>query len=145
MPHDRYEAGQGVHRPDDDSRWLAAHSGVGLQLDEGPASPPARHARAETQHERRRCARAYRLPHEPEGKRRRGSEEAMKATTCMVISLAAVWLLSCSRPSRIAVLVPAPLAKGAALVESSGGKQMAEVGTPLAQPVVVQVNDEQGT
>lgn len=68
----------------------------------------------------------------------------MKATNCMVISLAAVLLLSCSRPSKIAVLVPAPLAKGAALVESSGGKQMVEVGTPLAQPVVVQVNDEQG-
>jgi mono/diheme cytochrome c family protein len=31
------------------------------------------------------------------------------------------------------------------LVESSGGKQIGATGTVLAQPVVVQVNDEQGT
>ena len=37
-----------------------------------------------------------------------------------------------------------PTAFGAALVESSGGKQIAQVGSNLAQPVVVQVNDEQG-
>jgi mono/diheme cytochrome c family protein len=34
---------------------------------------------------------------------------------------------------------------GAALVESSGGKQMGATGMVLAQPLVVQVNDEQGT
>jgi mono/diheme cytochrome c family protein len=33
---------------------------------------------------------------------------------------------------------------GAALVEVSGGKQFAAVGTTLGQPVVVQVNDDQG-
>jgi len=33
---------------------------------------------------------------------------------------------------------------GAAIVESSGGKQIAAAGTLLPQPVVVQVNDEQG-
>jgi mono/diheme cytochrome c family protein len=33
---------------------------------------------------------------------------------------------------------------GAALVESSGGKQIGATGMVLAQPVVVQVNDEQG-
>lgn len=38
-----------------------------------------------------------------------------------------------------------PTAFGSALVESSGGKQFAAVGTTLAQPVVVQVNDDQGT
>ncbi|MGO9123687.1 MAG: c-type cytochrome [Terriglobales bacterium] len=38
-----------------------------------------------------------------------------------------------------------PTASGAALVESSGGKQMGATGTVLAQPLVVQVNDEQGT
>ena len=41
--------------------------------------------------------------------------------------------------------MPKATAYGAAIVESSGGKQTAEVGTPLAQPVVVQVNDEQGS
>jgi hypothetical protein len=38
-----------------------------------------------------------------------------------------------------------PTALGAALVESSGGKQIGATGTVLAQPVVIQVNDEQGT
>jgi mono/diheme cytochrome c family protein len=37
-----------------------------------------------------------------------------------------------------------PTGFGAALVESSGGKQVGATGTVLAQPVVVQVNDEQG-
>jgi mono/diheme cytochrome c family protein len=35
-------------------------------------------------------------------------------------------------------------ATGAALVESSGGKQLGTPGTSLAQPLVVQVNDAQG-
>src|ERR1022692_4398222 len=38
-----------------------------------------------------------------------------------------------------------PTAFGAALVESSGGKQIGATGMVLAQPLVVQVNDEQGT
>jgi len=37
-----------------------------------------------------------------------------------------------------------PTGFGAALVESSGGKQIGATGTVLAQPLVVQVNDEQG-
>jgi len=37
-----------------------------------------------------------------------------------------------------------PMAYGSALVEVSGGKQAAAVGTLLDQPVVVQVNDDQG-
>lgn len=37
-----------------------------------------------------------------------------------------------------------PTAFGFALVESSGGKQTGAVGTALSQPVVVQVNDDQG-
>ena len=37
-----------------------------------------------------------------------------------------------------------PTASGAALVETSGGKQIGVVGTALPQPVVIQVNDEQG-
>lgn len=37
-----------------------------------------------------------------------------------------------------------PTAFGAAIVESSGGKQVAPTGALLPQPLVVQVNDEQG-
>jgi mono/diheme cytochrome c family protein len=40
---------------------------------------------------------------------------------------------------------PKPTAFGAAIVESSGGKQTAQTGSLLPQPVVVQVNDAQGT
>jgi mono/diheme cytochrome c family protein len=42
---------------------------------------------------------------------------------------------------------PAPLkaaSSGAAIVESSGGKQIGYIGMPLDQPVVVQVNDASG-
>lgn len=38
-----------------------------------------------------------------------------------------------------------PKAEGSALVESSGGKQVGVIGTALKDPLVVQVNDEQGT
>jgi hypothetical protein len=38
-----------------------------------------------------------------------------------------------------------PTAFGAAIVESSGGKQTARTGNLLPQPLIVQVNDEQGT
>ena len=37
-----------------------------------------------------------------------------------------------------------PTGVGAAIVESSGGKQLAQTGSLLPQPVVVQVNDSQG-
>jgi mono/diheme cytochrome c family protein len=40
--------------------------------------------------------------------------------------------------------LPKATAYGAALVESSGGRQVGGVGTTLSQPVVVQVNDDQG-
>lgn len=51
---------------------------------------------------------------------------------------------SCSRRQESAAL-PKPTAFGAAIVESSGGKQFAQTGALLPQPVVVQVNDAQGT
>lgn len=51
---------------------------------------------------------------------------------------------SCSRKTESAAL-PKATAFGAAIVESSGGKQIAQTGSLLPQPVVVQVNDEQGT
>jgi mono/diheme cytochrome c family protein len=50
---------------------------------------------------------------------------------------------SCSRKSESAPL-PKPTAFGAAIVESSGGKQTGQTGSLLPQPLVVQVNDEQG-
>ena len=40
--------------------------------------------------------------------------------------------------------VPHPTAFGSALVESSGGKQTGATGTVLAQPLVMQVNDDKG-
>ncbi len=50
---------------------------------------------------------------------------------------------SCSHKNA-PVTLPKPTAFGAAIVESSGGKQMAQTGSLLPQPVIVQVNDEQG-
>ena len=52
--------------------------------------------------------------------------------------------VSCSHQSATAPL-PKPTGFGAAIVESSGGKQTAQTGSLLPQPVVIQVNDEQGT
>jgi mono/diheme cytochrome c family protein len=63
------------------------------------------------------------------------------ASGALVLSVA-VLAASCSRKADSAALKPT--AFGAAIVESSGGKQVAQPGTPLPQPVVVQVNDEQG-
>jgi mono/diheme cytochrome c family protein len=51
---------------------------------------------------------------------------------------------ACSRRTASTTL-PKPTAFGAVIVESSGGKQIAQTGMALPQPVVVQVNDEQGT
>jgi len=50
----------------------------------------------------------------------------------------------CTRKPNAAAALKAT-AFGAALVESSGGKQIGATGTVLGQPLVVQVNDEQGT
>ena len=55
----------------------------------------------------------------------------------------AILTSSCSRQTTPSL--PAPKAFGAAIVESSGGKQFTQTGSPLPQPLVVQVNDEQGT
>ena len=51
---------------------------------------------------------------------------------------------ACSHKSD-SVALPTPTAFGAAIVESSGGKQIAQTGALLPQPLVVQVNDERGT
>jgi mono/diheme cytochrome c family protein len=59
-----------------------------------------------------------------------------------VVALALV-SAGCSQRS-VSAAPPAPAAFGAALVESSGGKQVSDAGAMLPQPVVVQVNDESG-
>jgi mono/diheme cytochrome c family protein len=62
----------------------------------------------------------------------------------MISVLAMSVATSCSDKTESAAL-PKATAFGAAIVESSGGKQVAQTGGLLPQPVVVQVNDEQGT
>jgi mono/diheme cytochrome c family protein len=61
----------------------------------------------------------------------------------LVVSLIFV-SVGCNRKPGSA-FAPKATTFGAALVESSGGKQIGATGMVLAQPVVVQVNDEQGT
>ena len=63
--------------------------------------------------------------------------------TFVAAVLATSLATSCTRKAESAPL-PKPTAFGAAIVESSGGKQFAQTGALLPQPVVVQVNDEQG-
>lgn len=61
----------------------------------------------------------------------------------IVLCVLALLTSGCSRKSK----QPAPLkatATGAAIVESSSGKQIGYIGMPLDQPVVVQVNDASG-
>jgi mono/diheme cytochrome c family protein len=70
----------------------------------------------------------------------------------VIAALAAIFAVSCSHhtspqtsPQTASSPLPKPTAFGAAIVESSGGKQTSQAGGLLTQPVVVQVNDEQGT
>jgi mono/diheme cytochrome c family protein len=69
---------------------------------------------------------------------------SLTATLLFAIVLATSLATSCSRKTESEPL-PKPTAFGATIVESSGGKQIAQAGTALPQPLVVQVNDEQGT
>jgi len=62
--------------------------------------------------------------------------------TLFVVSLALVSAGCARKPGTASVLMPTGF--GAALVESSGGKQIGATGMVLAQPLVVQVNDDQG-
>jgi mono/diheme cytochrome c family protein len=61
----------------------------------------------------------------------------------VIAVLATSLATSCSRKTESAPPLK-PTAFGAAIIESSGGKQFAQIGALLQQPVVVQVNDEQG-
>ena len=72
------------------------------------------------------------------------SKYRRSAFALVVTLLATTFTISCSRENASSSL-PKPTAFGAAIVESSGGKQVAQTGSLLPQPVVVQVNDQQGT
>jgi cytochrome c553 len=74
---------------------------------------------------------------------KRTSFVVTRIVICIAILLVVAALAGCSRQSTTSSQ-PKPAAYGAAVVESSGGKQTTAVGTQLAQPIVVQVNDEQG-
>ncbi|MFZ0417499.1 MAG: c-type cytochrome [Candidatus Sulfotelmatobacter sp.] len=63
----------------------------------------------------------------------------------IIVALSTALLATSCATKRTSAPLPQPTAFGAAIVESSGGKQIAQAGTALPQPVVVQVNDEQGT
>jgi len=67
-----------------------------------------------------------------------------RQSTVVLAFVLTVLATSCSHKNESA---PAPKATafGATIVESSGGKQVGQIGSLLPQPVVVQVNDEQGT
>ena len=64
----------------------------------------------------------------------------------LLIGIAAIVLLASPACSRRAAqpVVKAPGTTPAAIVEVSGGKQISTVGTPLDQPLMIQVNDAQG-
>src|SRR5437016_11330022 len=62
----------------------------------------------------------------------------------LAIGMISIAMLSTGCARKALSLSPKATAFGSALVESSGGKQIAAIGSILPQPVVVQVNDEQG-
>src|SRR5271166_5914892 len=103
-------------------------------MDEKSAGSAPRHGRAEPCHERRRCARPDRVPHLAERRTQIGGrKEMIRHSRAIVTLLSAVVALSCSHKTASAPL-PTPTAFGAAIVESSGGKQTAQTGTLLPQP-----------
>ncbi len=68
----------------------------------------------------------------------------MKRYFAAAMILTCVLATSCGRKATSSTSLK-PTAYGAAIVESSGGKQLAQTGSPLPQPLVVQVNDAQGS
>src|ERR1035438_9522730 len=69
---------------------------------------------------------------------------ALSACNLMVALLAFVAFGGCKRSAPPAAGLKATAA-GSAIVESSGGHQVGVTGTVLKDPLVVQVNDDQGT
>ena len=68
----------------------------------------------------------------------------MTNRTFIALGLFALVLLGCSHKTKPPEALKAT-GTGAAIVESSGGKQIGYIGMPLDQPVVVQVNDANGS
>jgi mono/diheme cytochrome c family protein len=68
----------------------------------------------------------------------------MKTSMSILSAMVLVVLATGCKHHAKSAFLPTPSAFGAALAESSGGKQITMVGTALPQPIVVQVNDEQG-
>jgi len=68
----------------------------------------------------------------------------IRPSLTIVTLLVTVLATSCSHKTT-SVAVPKPTAFGAAIVESGGEKQTTQAGTALPQPLVVQVNDQQGS
>ena len=62
----------------------------------------------------------------------------------IAVCVVTLLMAGCSRKSKQPIPLQAT-ATGAAIVESSGGKQIGYIGMPLDQPVVVQVNDASGS
>jgi len=67
----------------------------------------------------------------------------MRAVLGVMLAMFLTLSSSCSRRSSEPLAKP-PAAVPSAIVEVSGGKQVSTIGTPLDQPVVVQVNNSQG-
>ncbi|HEY3629121.1 MAG TPA: c-type cytochrome [Terracidiphilus sp.] len=67
----------------------------------------------------------------------------MKRIAWIVVAMIIFACIGC-RQKAVPPGVTHPTASGAALVETSGGKQVGTVGTALPQPIVIQVNDGQG-
>jgi mono/diheme cytochrome c family protein len=62
-----------------------------------------------------------------------------------ILLILALGMSSCARQTATSPASPGGAAVGAALVEVSGDKQVTRIGAALDQPVVVQVNNAQGT
>ena len=69
----------------------------------------------------------------------------MTRAGCMIAGVLLPLVFSGCARKTVTPGTPSPQAYGSAIVESSGGKQLGFVGSALGQPLVVQVNDDQGT
>lgn len=68
----------------------------------------------------------------------------MNRSMCILIVMVPALLVTGCKHRAPSASFPKPSAFGTALVESSGGKQVTMVGSALPQPIIIQINDEQG-